>query len=908
MKETFRQRVFLALCGDDLEAEKLPTASEESAAGLGTFLPHLSLFGAVQSRQLGEFLDGKGICKLVSSDKPQAVESAILARQQLMGASRMVRLSQLQAGQAKQHHRGKCKESTAQNVASATPSSTKEDPDIRLKTPEIKGLGIESRSRSTGTEDTTSTRSPVTSQDTREPSILEEYETGGKSIKGPQGTLRKAFRAVQKFYDNYTLQNTCGKPLAKCLRVLPGKGHRLGSFNAEVSSTSAETAEMLGGGGEAQLATPTASLHKAMRRVLHSEEREDLAIICGTWEELSSCLKALEDMCLSEGGSGASSELAVQHEASGKRYPFFPRGGLLKALLHACGIAHLPTENASSAATPVPFPGSIWEIQLLRDAKTLQIVEASVKAQAKTDYLSRACTHISPLAAIWPGVVRRDCWCVANVAQDAKGFVALDEATMLAAVYGATPTLAAVRQWEEDRGPKLDFNCMQQFIDTFKSRDKLHELAAPFARFDKEASNASPEGGRASTSRNYSSRNNKSLHIASFSTWGRCSSASFGKTACVCVASAAEDWPYQPSLVSCSDGDGGLYGLAFGETVNYLEFISRVTDGCNVLDMGAFEPSESVSPAAKAPPPAEGLPSSHEGRALSRSWSCRDNIQSFLSSASLKAYSPSTASAAAVPRPETTLLVKPNPDTGKVEAKEVLQLLAATQGMRDALPEDVEAFIEEVPAAAEGIDQPLLEGLHQFIKFRHSRFAEATNGLGWLHIADAEGLFEDFSFDALPHKLEARQFQRLLGSPQLHYKDFLAFGAFVARRRTEFAEHAVSCAQGSGGSRTMTLEQGISLARLWGFSPSQAQAAALQRQLKDQRKVLQPEDLLVSYEDLLQMLSTIPYTEDNKDELALLFRHFDPQDSGQLPAKVIRHLLLTFGEPLEGSEVDAFFK
>lgn len=54
-----------ALCcetaGDKAGPEPLQsTATKDVMEGRGTFLPHLSLLGAVQSRQLGEFLDGKG--------------------------------------------------------------------------------------------------------------------------------------------------------------------------------------------------------------------------------------------------------------------------------------------------------------------------------------------------------------------------------------------------------------------------------------------------------------------------------------------------------------------------------------------------------------------------------------------------------------------------------------------------------------------------------------------------------------------------------------------------------------------------------------------------------------------------------------------------------------------------------
>lgn len=100
-----------------------------------------------------------------------------------------------------------------------------------------------------------------------------------------------------------------------------------------------------------------------------------------------------------------------------------------------------------------------------------------------------------------------------------------------------------------------------------------------------------------------------------------------------------------------------------------------MTDGCDLLELGSFVDPEGLSSRR------EGLAAenvkSHGERSFSRSWSCRDNIQFLLSGTSLRAFSPSTASAAAVPRPERELLVKPDPVTGKVGTMEVLTLLSA---------------------------------------------------------------------------------------------------------------------------------------------------------------------------------------------------------------------------------------
>lgn len=52
--------VSLRSSGDEAGTEGATSASPDDGSGANTFLPHLSLVGAVQSRQLGEFLDGKG--------------------------------------------------------------------------------------------------------------------------------------------------------------------------------------------------------------------------------------------------------------------------------------------------------------------------------------------------------------------------------------------------------------------------------------------------------------------------------------------------------------------------------------------------------------------------------------------------------------------------------------------------------------------------------------------------------------------------------------------------------------------------------------------------------------------------------------------------------------------------------
>ncbi|KAL8274533.1 hypothetical protein Esti_001554 [Eimeria stiedai] len=787
MRETFSQRVFLALCGDEAGSGELPSAPYEKTPGGGTFLPHLSLLGAIQSRQLGEFLDGKGICRVVSSDKPQAVECALLARQQLISGGKLVRLSQLQKGLTKDN----------------SFPCIQEDDEFRINSPRSKSFKKDIRSR--GTDETTSTRSPLTSQDLREPSIIGEDEAGVKPTTHSSGLFSKTVQSIRLLYSQCTLQNTCGSHFSSCAHLIPGRRLSTGVFNAE-----------------------------AMRQVVTAVQREDVAVVCATWEELSCCLQALE--AYGSVQTGEVQAAVAGEEEQGGNFLTIPGSGFFKTLMQSCGLPYAK-KNSTAHTLALPAPGSVWEVQLRRDAETLQIVGCQVKAEAKTDYLSRACTHMweskKPQAAsalnppLAVAAVRERLESDVAALADNEGFVALEEAAVLGAVYGAAPTMAELKKWEKERGLK------------------------------------------------------KTGHISRF-------------LFLTLLGLGGEEAASEEQVATLFR----LYGLSFAETVNYLEFISRVTDGCDLLDLGTLDVESLSSRLGELAPEKQTTVAAHQ---LTRGWSCRENIQTFLSGMPADAYAPSTASAAAVTPPERELLVKPDPTTGQMRADEVIKLLHA-EGTQKALPEDFSAFLAEVPAAAQGLDATLLSALAQFVKFRHKRFSEATNGLGWLHIGDAEGLFEDFTFDELPHKLECRQFQRKIGTSQLHYKDFLLFGEFVAKRRAEFRRQAET----NGGGEKVTLQEGINLARLWGFSPSLAQAAAMHQHLEEQRKKPQNEKTLVDYEELLQLLSTIPHAEDQRDELALLFKHFD--ESGVLPARVIRHLLLTFGEPLEESEVDEFFK
>ncbi|KAL8433031.1 hypothetical protein ACSSS7_004142 [Eimeria intestinalis] len=337
MRETFSQRVFLALCGDEAESEELPSAPYEKTPGGGTFLPHLSLLGAIQSRQLGEYLDGK--------DKPQAVECALLARQQLISGGKLVRLSQLQKGLMKDN----------------SLPCIQEENELRIKSPRSKSFQKEIRSR--GTDETTSTRSPLTSQDLREPSIIGEDETGVKSPKHATSIFSKTVQSIRLLYSQCTLHNTCGSHFSSCAHVIPGRRTLpTGVFNAE-----------------------------AMRQVVTAVQREDVAVVCATWEELSCCLQALEAYGTVQTGDVQAAVAREEEQDSG--FLTIPGSGFFKSLMQSCG---LPYANKSSTARPLvlPPPGSVWEVQLRRDAETLQIVDCQVKAEAKTDYLSRACTHM----------------------------------------------------------------------------------------------------------------------------------------------------------------------------------------------------------------------------------------------------------------------------------------------------------------------------------------------------------------------------------------------------------------------------------------------------------------------------------------------------------------------------------
>ncbi|KAL8426079.1 hypothetical protein Efla_007352 [Eimeria flavescens] len=753
MRETFSQRIFLALSGDEAAAGEVPSAASEEGAGGGSFLPHLSLLGAIQSRQLGEFLDGKGVCRVVTSDKPQAVECALLARQQLISGGQLVRLSQLR--------KGLLRDDSLPRI--------QEDSELRVKSPRSKTLYRDFRSKAT--EETTSTRSPLTSQDGRDPSIIGEDETGVKPAKDAPGILSKTVHSIRQLYRQCTLDNTCGRHFSLCTDVLPGRTLSTGVFDAE-----------------------------AMKQVVTTVQREDLAVVCATWEELSCCLHALEGFKLLQEGEVAGATA----EEGPRGFLSLPPHGLFRCLMTSCGIPYARSGSSPPPPAPLPPPGSVWEIQLKRDAETLKILDAEVTAQAKTNYLSRACTHM------WEGK------------KPAK-----------ASASSAPPlSVQAVRERLQSDVAALAVSLTSAFMN------KREELSS-----------------EAKASLSFACGNlcmQKTGHISKL-------------LFLTLLGLGGEEAASEEQIATLFR----LYGLSFGETVNYLEFISRVTDGCDVLDLGTFDLESFPSRVGELVPEKQKTVAD---RKLSRGWSCRENIQTVLSSMQLKAYSPSTASAAAVASPERVLLLKPDASTGEMKTEEIIKLLEA-EGTGGALPEDVSAFLSEVPAAAGGLDSTLLSALQQFIRFRQNRFHEATNGLGWLHIDDAAGLFEDFTFEDLPLKLECRHFQRKIGASQLFYKQFLEFGEFVAKRRSEFRRQASV----ESSQEQVTFEQGVGLARLWGFAPSLSQAAAMQQHLSELRKQPQNERSLLNYEELLHLLSAVPHAEDQPEELALLFRHFDIQ-------------------------------
>lgn len=146
------------------------------------------------------------------------MECAILARQQLMSGGKLVRLSQLQMGLPKN---------------GALPS-IQEEHELRVEPHSSKVFARDWVGHSTGADETTSTRSPLTSQDARDPSILGEDESGVKPAKEPSGPLAKAFRSIQRFYNGIALRNTCGSHLASCMDVIPCRTRANGAFNAEV--------------------------------------------------------------------------------------------------------------------------------------------------------------------------------------------------------------------------------------------------------------------------------------------------------------------------------------------------------------------------------------------------------------------------------------------------------------------------------------------------------------------------------------------------------------------------------------------------------------------------------------------------------------------------------------------------
>lgn len=121
-----------------------------------------------------------------------------------------------------------------------------------------------------------------------------------------------------------------------------------------------------------------------MKQVVAAVQRDDFAVVCGSWDELKSCLDALEKL-------GKSGKIDQQGSGEPSHSYWTTSVNNFFETLTSCskGCTWRGWTEPDS-----PFPGSVWEVHLKRDAGTLKIVDACVKAQEKTDHLSRACTQM----------------------------------------------------------------------------------------------------------------------------------------------------------------------------------------------------------------------------------------------------------------------------------------------------------------------------------------------------------------------------------------------------------------------------------------------------------------------------------------------------------------------------------
>lgn len=154
---------------------------------------------------------------MVSSDKAQAIECALLARQQFMGGGKLIRVSQL-------------KKKTTKDT---TLPFTQQEHGLRTNSPFSKDvrewIGI-----STAIDEATSTRSPLSSHDAWDLSILGEDELGTRPIEESTDFLSTAIQSVKQLYSSLSLQLTCGNCYTACASVMPGRGTATGTFDGEV--------------------------------------------------------------------------------------------------------------------------------------------------------------------------------------------------------------------------------------------------------------------------------------------------------------------------------------------------------------------------------------------------------------------------------------------------------------------------------------------------------------------------------------------------------------------------------------------------------------------------------------------------------------------------------------------------
>eukprot|EP01071_Lankesteria_metandrocarpae_P012748 Lankesteria_metandrocarpae@DN6226_c0_g1_i1.p1 len=101
----------------------------------------------------------------------------------------------------------------------------------------------------------------------------------------------------------------------------------------------------------------------------------------------------------------------------------------------------------------------------------------------------------------------------------------------------------------------------------------------------------------------------------------------------------------------------------------------------------------------------------------------------------------------------------------------------------------------------------------------------------------------------------------------------------------------------SGGEKYISFGDATALARELGFAPS----------LADMERVRQKNGDNIDMDLFKGLLKEYAHSEDTRDHLISVFRHYDSNGSGQLSKKQIRNLLSSFGEPLTEKEIDDLF-